>query len=302
MRSLLRVLVGVALFGAAGLAIGYFVILPQLGQPGEPRNFAGMTGDAKRGKYILTAAGCIACHTDVKQKGKFLAGGPALETPFGTFFAPNITPHKTHGIGGWSLQEFAAALIDGISPKGRHYFPSFPYTSYSGMKSQDIADLKSFLDTVEPVAKPSRPHRMIWPISDRRFVGGWKLLYFRRAEILPLSDKSAVWNRGAYLVNVLGHCGECHTQRDILGGQYGDKHAGNSRGPNGSNVPGIRKLRTASGNPWKKDELIMALQVGMMPSGDFMGDVMAEVVEHSTSKLKPEDLDAIAEYLISLGK
>ena len=290
------------MLGVAGFVVVYFAILPRLGQPGEPRDFASIAGDAERGKYLIAAAGCIACHTDFKKKGRFLAGGPALKTPFGTFYAPNITPHKQHGIGGWTLQQFSRALTAGISPKGEHYFPSFPYTSYTGMTSQDIADLKSYLDTVEPVAKQSRAHEVSWPFSDRRFVGGWKQIYFTRAAFEARTDRSAGWNRGAYLVNVLGHCGECHTQRDLLGGHIGDRHAGNSRGPNGSKVPRIKDLRTNSGEHWKKDELTMALQVGMKPSGDFMGDAMAEVVELSTSNLKTADRVAMAEYLISLAR
>lgn len=300
MGRLLKLLIVLGVLGMLGFAAVYFLALPQLGQPGKLRDFTGITGDASRGEYLIAAAGCIACHTDIKKKGKFLAGGAALKTPFGTFYAPNITPDKNHGIGGWTLAQFALALTAGISPKGEHYFPSFPYTSYTGMTAQDIADLKSYLDTVEAAAVPSRPHDLFWPFSDRRFVGGWKEVNFKPGQFEPAPGKPAAWNRGAYLVNVLGHCGECHTQRDVLGGHVGNSHAGNSRGPNGSKVPKIRDLRTGNGEHWTKDELTMALQIGMKPSGDFMGDVMAEVVEHSTGKLKPEDLSAMAEYILSL--
>lgn len=300
MRTLIRILVGLALLGMVGFAVVYFAVLPRLGLPGEPRDFSGISGNAERGKYLLAAAGCIACHTDFKKKGKFLAGGPALETPFGTFYAPNITPDETHGIGGWSLQQFGRALTVGLSPEGAHYFPSFPYTSYSGMTARDITDLKSYLDTVEPVAERSRAHEISWPFSDRRFVGGWKQVYFSETPFEERSDKPPAWNRGSYLVNVLGHCGECHTQRDVLGGHIGDKHAGNSRGPNGSNVPKIKNLRTDDGEHWKLDQLTMALQLGMKPNGDFLGDTMAEVVEHSTAKLTDQDRAAMATYLLSL--
>jgi len=301
MRKLFKFLAVITAIGLVALAAAYFFVLPQLGRPATARDLSGLKGDAVRGRYLVIAGGCIACHTDIKNKAKILSGGPALKTPFGIFFAPNITPDKIHGIGSWTLAQFARAMTSGISPQGKHYFPSFPYTSYTAMAAQDLADLKSYLDTVAPVAKPAKPHAVSWPFSDRRLIGAWKQLYFQGGQFKPITDKSQTWNRGAYLVNVLGHCGECHTQRDILGGTVGKKHAGNSRGPDGSRVPKLRGLRTKAGERWTRDELTMSLLVGMKPSGDFLGDVMAEVVAHSTRKLTPDDQAAIAEYLLSLG-
>lgn len=289
----------------AGLAIlaavsGYFVVLPQLGTPGPARDFAGMTGDPARGQYLIAAAGCVACHTDFKNKGAYLAGGPPLKTPFGTFYAPNITSHKESGIGGWTLTQFARAMVSGVSPDGRHYFPAFPYTSYTGMTARDIADLKSYLDTVKPASAPSRAHEVAWPYSDRSLIGGWKMLYFTDAPFEPVSGRSEQWSRGSYLVNVLGHCGECHTQRDYFGGATGRPHDGNSRGPDGARVPKLRSIQSKDGTKWSKDDLSASLQLGMTPTGDFLGDKMAAVVEHSTSKLTDADLAAMVEYLSSL--
>ncbi len=293
MAKLARAVVWLTLIGVVVLVVGYFVVLPQLGRSAQPVSVANLAGDAKRGEYLSIAAGCLTCHTDFKKKGKLLAGGPAIKTPFGTFYGPNITPDKTHGIGGWTLEQFSQALTAGISPDGRHYFPSFPYDSYAAMIPQDIADIKSYLDSVPSIATPSRPHDLPWPFSDRNVLGAWKWLNFNpgRAEAM---------SRGAYLVNVLGHCGECHTQRDLLGGKTGLPLAGNTNGPGGSKVPSLRGLST-DGKLWTADNIKLSLQVGMKPNGDFLGDTMAEVVAHSTGKLSDEDRAAIATYLISLN-
>jgi mono/diheme cytochrome c family protein len=160
------------------------------------------------------------------------------------------------------------------------------------LKAQDIADLKSYLDTVTPVPSPSRPHDLAWPFSDRNAVGAWKMLNFN-----PRRDGDM--SRGAYLVNVLGHCAECHSQRDFLGGKTGLSLAGNTNGPGGAKVPGLRDLAT-DGTPWTADNIKLSLQVGMKPNGDFLGDTMAEVVAHSSAKLSDKDRAAIAKYLLSL--
>lgn len=293
MARFARFIIWLALTGVVIVVAGYFLALPKLGRSVQAVNVDGLTGNAKRGAYLAVAAGCLTCHTDHKKKGKLLAGGPAIATPFGTFFAPNITPDKTHGIGGWTAEQLSKALTAGVAPDGNHYFPSFPYTSYVAMKPQDIVDIKSYLDTVTPVAQPSRPHDLSWPFSDRNAVGVWKLLNFKTTRDKDMS-------RGAYLVNVLGHCGECHTQRDLLGGKTGLRLAGNTNGPGDAKVPGLRRL-TADGAPWTADHIKLALQVGMKPNGDFLGDTMAEVVEHSTGKLSDEDRIAIATYLLSLN-
>lgn len=292
MKKLLRYGFYLVMIAVACILAGYSLVLPRLGHSTPPVTVAGLTGDAERGAYLAIAAGCLTCHTDYKKKGKLLAGGPAIKTPFGTFYGPNITPDKTHGIGGWSLEQFSKALTTGIAPNGKHYFPSFPYISYASMKPQDVADVKSYLDTVTPVTSPSRRHDLTWPFSDCNAVGAWKFLNFNPAV-------SGKMSRGAYLVKVLGHCGECHTQRDLLGGKSGLPLAGNTGGPGGSKVPGLRGLAT-DGAPWTADNIMLSLQVGMKPNGDFLGDTMAEVVEHSTAKLSDEDRSAIAKYLLSL--
>jgi mono/diheme cytochrome c family protein len=292
MAKFVRYVLWVAMTGLVVAIAGYVLVLPKLGRSTQAVAIAGLIGDPKRGAYLATAAGCLTCHTNYKKKGKLLAGGPAIKTPFGTFYGPNITPDKKYGIGSWSLEQFSRALTTGMAPNGNHYFPSFPYTSYAQMKPQNIADIKSYLDTVTPVSSPSRQHDLSWPFSDRNAVGAWKMLNFN-----PSRDGGM--SRGAYLVTVLGHCGECHTQRDLLGGKTGLPLAGNSNGPDGTKVPGLRGLAT-DGTTWTADNIKLSLQVGMKPNGDFLGDTMAEVVEHSTGKLNDEDRAAIAAYLLSL--
>lgn len=300
MRKALRIGALFVVLAAAGLALFYVFVLPGFGKEERALNFAGITGDGQRGKYLVEVAGCVTCHTDDKNKGAYLAGGPPLKTPFGTFFAPNITSDKTVGIGSWSVEDLGRALTAGIAPDGSHYFPAFPYTSYRNLKVQDIADLKAYLDTVGAVPKPSRRHKVSWPFSDRRFVGIWKTLYFAPNDDPAWAHKSGPAAHGAYLVNAVGHCGECHTQRDLLGGKTGPHLGGNTRGPDGTKVPGLRTLTKPDGTHWTVDDIVMSLKVGMTPSGDFLGDEMAKVVEHATSKLTPSDLQAMARYIRSL--
>ena len=292
MARFAKTILWLAVVAALVVVAGYHLVLPHLGRSTEAVAVDNLTGDETRGAYLAVAAGCLTCHTNYKGKGKLLAGGPAIKTPFGTFYGPNITPDATHGIGGWTLEQFAAALTVGISPEGSHYFPSFPYTSYAAMKLQDIADIKSYLDSVTAVPLPSRPHDISWPYSDRSAVGAWKILNFKPKRNIEMS-------RGSYLVNVLGHCGECHTQRDLLGGKTGLPLAGNTNGPGGAKVPGLRRL-TTDGTPWNIDNIRLSLQVGMKPDGDFLGDTMAAVVAHSTGKLTDDDRAAMAIYLLSL--
>ncbi|MFT7576224.1 MAG: mono/diheme cytochrome c family protein [Alphaproteobacteria bacterium] len=292
MANLVKYTFWLAMIGVFFIVAGYYLVLPHLGRSTVAVTVTGLTGDPKRGAYVATAAGCLTCHTDYKHKGKLLAGGPAIKTPFGTFYGPNITPDENHGIGGWSLEQFSKVLTTGVAPNGNHYFPSFPYASYALMKAQDIADIKSYLSTVAAVGIPSRRHDLPWPFSDRNVVGAWKFINFNPVDAEKMT-------RGAYLVNVLGHCTECHTQRDLLGGKTGVSLAGNTNGPSGARIPGLRGLATDA-TPWTAENIKLSLQVGMKPNGDFLGGTMAEVVEHSTAKLSGGDRAEIAKYLLSL--
>ncbi len=259
------------------------------------RAVAAEPGAVERGRYLLDAAGCAGCHTDRKNKGATLAGGPALKTPFGTFYAPNITPDKDHGIGRWTMDDFDRALRQGVAPDGSHYFPAFPYTSYTRMTGRDVGDLWAYMVTVAPVARAAKPHDLKWPYGWRPLLGLWKALYFTPGS-LPAG--AAGVGRGAYLVEVLGHCGECHTPRNAFGGfRSGMALAGTDTGPTGGVIPNITPDRETGIGKWSAGDIESLLELGMLPDGDFVGAGMGEVVDSTTGRLTKADRKAIIEYL-----
>jgi len=257
--------------------------------------------DVKRGEYLFAAAGCKGCHTDVKHKGPPLAGGRQLKTAFGVFYSPNITPDLDYGIGKWSDADFIRALRFGLAPDGRHYFPVFPYPSYTGITDRDLMDIKAYLFTRPASAKANKPHD-INPLFGQRFlIAVWKTLYFKPGPFKPSPEKSGIWNRGAYLVNALSHCAACHTPRNALGVIKRDRWmAGTNEGPQGGTIPNITPDRETGIGRWPKGDLEEVLQTGLLPDGDFVGDSMGEVVDDVTGKLVSDDIKAIATYLRSL--
>ena len=278
------------------VALAVWLLAPWRGAPPE----IAATGDAARGEYVLRLGGCVSCHTDEQNDGAFLAGGRALETPFGTFRTPNITPDPETGIGGWSAGAFVRAMRDGIAPAGHPYFPAFPYTSYTNMTEQDLADLKAYLDTVEPVANPVPDHALDFPFGFRPLLDGWRLLFFEDGAFQPDLAQSETWNRGAYIVTGPGHCGECHTPRNALGARQHDRFlAGTRDGPDGKPVPNITPHDDGIGG-WSASDIAFALQTGILPDGDVLGGAMSEVIDDATSHLTADDRNAIAEYLLSL--
>lgn len=263
------------------------------------RDAASLSGDPQRGAYMARAAGCIACHTDSENGGGFLAGGAAIETPFGVFYGPNITPHED-GIGDWTRQQFVQAVTTGQSPDGKPYYPVLPYAHYAGLETQDVVDIWAALQTVP--AKPGGPpeHNIAFPLNQRFALRAWQNLFFRPSVYSPDTTRDASWNRGAYLVRAAGHCGACHTPRNLFGARKTGAHlSGNPNGPGGENVPAIRggALRQAG---WSESDIVIALQHGLTPEGDVLGGSMAEMIEQGTSYLSEDDLNAIAAYLWSL--
>lgn len=256
------------------------------------------TGSADRGKYIFNAAGCYGCHTEAG--GSPLAGGGPLRTPFGTFCAPNITPDPDHGIGKWSDQDFVQALREGVSPQGQPYYPVFPYSSFTKMKTQDLLDLKAYLGTVAPVKRPSRAHDVRWPFSMSTALIPWKWLFFNAGEYKPVAGRDEIWNRGAYLVEAVAHCGECHTPRNWFGALKTQYWMSGARMPTGNLVaPNLTPDETGLAK-WSEADIVDALEIGTLPEGGTLGGEMGEVVSNSTSRLRPEDREAIAIYLKSL--
>lgn len=253
----------------------------------------------ERGEYIFHAAACASCHT--AEDGPPLAGGVALDTPFGRFHAPNITPHPQAGIGGWSLEDFSRALKQGRAPGGAPYYPAFPYTAYTGMQPDDVADLWAYMQSVEPSANRPPPHELDFPYSIRWGLYAWQALFFESGDFQAEPAKHVQWNRGAYLVRHLGHCGECHTPRNIFGALERDRHlAGNPQGPEGDPVPNITPHDADGIGDWSVSDITFYLEIGFEPSGDVAGGAMGQVIDDSTGKLTGDDREAIARYLKSL--
>lgn len=263
--------------------------------------YAGPAADGaliKRGAYIYRAGGCAGCHNDTKNNGAENAGGVAIESPFGTFYAPNITPDRAHGIGAWSEADFAHALREGVSPSGEHYYPAFPYTSYTRMTDDDMRALWAYLNSRPAVARENKPHDLPWYARFRPLLGLWKWRYFAPGAFTPDPAQSAQINRGAYLV-ALGHCAECHTSRDRFGGfQKPLDLAGTSNGPGGV-IPNITPDKTTGIGNWSEDDLAHYLETGIDPDREAAGDLMAEVIDNGLRHLTKEDLRAIAAYVRS---
>ncbi len=258
-------------------------------------------GNAARGEIVFRAGNCTSCHTDLKNKGPLLAGGRALATPFGVFHGPNITPDPTHGIGRWTDADFIRAMRQGVSPRGESYFPVFPYPAFTGLSEQDLLDLKAYIFTLPSVAKANKPHEVPFPFNLRLGATAWKWLYFREGPLRGDPSRDAAWNRGRYLVEAAGHCAECHTQRDRLGGLTREAWmAGSTAGAEGKPAPNITPDRETGLGGWSAADLAYFLANGTLPDGDVAGGLMAEVIEHGTGRLSAEDRRAMAAYLGSL--
>lgn len=253
----------------------------------------------ERGREVFVAASCEGCHT-LPKEGAFLAGGRAIGSPFGTFYSPNITPHPEEGVGNWSEEDFARALREGRSPEGKAYYPAFPYTSYSGMRDEDVSALWAYLQSVEPVDTPDREHELRFPFGIRLLLEPWRWLFFAERRFVPDPSLNEQQARGAYLVEVLGHCGECHTPRNRLGALDQERRlAGTPSGPDGRRVPNITPHADGIGD-WSEADIAYLLETGFKPDFDYVGGAMVEVVELSTSKMSAEDREAIAAYLKTL--
>lgn len=262
---------------------------------------AAAAGDPKRGEYVARLGGCHSCHTNSRKKDAPLAGGLELTSPFGTFHVPNITPDPETGIGRWSDSDFIRAMTEGIAPDGSHYYPAFPFTSYTRMTRQDLLDLKAYLDTVKPVRNVVPPHDLRFPYNFRFALGVWKWLFFRPGSYKTDPGKSAAWNRGAYVVTGPGHCGECHTARNILGATNRNQAlAGTKKGPDGKSVPNITPHPKAGIGLWSVEDMVGFLKTGTPPYGEAVDPPMDDVISNNTSHWTDDDLKAAAEYLLSL--
>lgn len=252
-----------------------------------------------RGEYLYRAGGCASCHT--AKQGSENAGGDALTTPFGTFYAPNITPDELTGIGRWRDADFVRAMRDGVSPSGSHYYPAFPYTSYTRIHDDDLRALKAYLFSRPAIARPNRPHALSWYVRFRPLLAGWKAFFFERGPFVTDPSQSPEWNRGAYLATGAAHCGECHTPRGALGGfKKRLAFAGTANGPENTVVPNITPDKNTGIGSWRVGDLSGYLETGMTPDGDFAGDLMADVIDNGLKYLTEADRRAIAVFVRSL--
>ncbi|TDK31392.1 c-type cytochrome [Rhizobium deserti] len=255
-------------------------------------------GDPVKGELIFTAADCSSCHTTPGQTDRLkLGGGLALASPFGTFRVPNISPDPVDGIGSWSAFDLGNALISGVSPKGQHYYPAFPYPSYTGMKLDDVRDLYAYLRTLPPVAGRPPSHDLPLLFRIRRGIGFWKLLFFEQGGSEAVMNGEAVHDRGGYLVETLGHCAECHSTRNMLGAIKPESRFAGGPDPEGTGfVPNITPDRIGH---WSEQDIAEMLKTGVTPEHGRVGSSMADVVSNA-ALLPQSDRDAIARYIKSL--
>lgn len=254
-------------------------------------------GGAVRGAYLAKAGGCLACHTAEAKGSTEFAGGNALKTPFGTFYGPNITPDPKAGIGNWSEEDFIRAMRHGRRPDGANYYPAFPYPSYTKIADNDLKDLFAYLRSLPPSAQPSKPHELHLPFRFRFLLWFWKFLFFTPGPMVADAKQTPVINRGAYLVQALGHCGECHTPRNFLGGSKGSRFLAGGKGPDGKGIPNITPTKLKK---WSDKDLTDFLTTGVTPDGDVVAASMGEVITNTLSKLTPADLAAMLAYLRSI--
>lgn len=298
-----KIFAGLAALAILGLA-GFFVVTDPLVYRlihGASAPAPAGTPDLANGRTLFFAGGCASCHATPGQTDRMrLGGGLPMHTPFGTFYVPNLSPHPQDGIGTWSADQFIVAMREGVAPDGSHYFPAFPYTSFQRMGSKELADMLGFIKTLAPVEGKARPHEVGFPFNIRRSLGGWKLLHMDGKVFTPVAGKSAEWNRGAFLVEGPGHCAECHSPRNPLGGIIADMRYGGGPDPEGkTSVPNITPHKDGIG-PWSKGEYAAFLKSGETPGFLTVGGSMGSVIKNM-AELSDADRAAMAEYLISLA-
>ena len=293
-----RIALVLAAVVVAGAALAWALSAPRPRYTEAQWQALGLAGDAAAGRLVFFAGGCNSCHKSPGQDDPLkLGGGLELKTAFGSFYPPNISSDPVDGIGAWRPVDLANALLSGVSPDGRHFYPAFPYTSYQRMKPKDVADLAAFLRTLAPVKGKAPANALAFPFSIRRAVGLWKLLYFDNSGLPPDPSKSKQWNRGRYLVEGPGHCGECHTPRNFLGAMEPNRALAGAPLPDGHGKSA--NLRGGDFLNWTKADIVEALTSGFTPSGDVLGSGMTAVTRN-LAELPESDREAIAVYLKSL--
>ncbi|WP_425466968.1 c-type cytochrome [Paraburkholderia dinghuensis] len=294
MRKLRSLRFGIPLLVATLCAAGALV-RAQTAPPHAPANAAEKIA---LGEYLARAGDCIACHTN--PGGKPFAGGRAMETPFGSFYSPNISSDKATGIGAWTADEFYRMLHDGKSRDGTLLYPVMPFASYTNVTRADSDAIFAFLLSTPPIHQPNREHNLRFPYNQRSLLIGWRTLFFRPGEFKPDPAQSTEWNRGAYLVQGLGHCVMCHTPINALGGVSTSKQFQGGLIPMQDwYAPSLTSNKEAGLGEWSIEEIVDLLQTGVCTRGAVYGP-MAEVVKNSLQYLSDEDIRAMAVYLKAL--
>lgn len=264
-----------------------------------PENALGPhTANLENGRTMFLAGNCGSCHATPNQDDQTrLGGGLGLKSSFGTFYPPNISPHREDGIGAWSEADFVTAMVKGTSPDGWHLYPVFPYASFQRMSFGDLRDLFAYIKTLPLVAGVVEENDLPIHYKIRRLLGIWKLLYADGKTFTPDPSKSPLWNRGAYLVNGVAHCAECHSPRNFLGGiKAGQRFAGGPEAEGDGWVPNITPKGIGA---WSEKDIATMLESGDLPDGDRIGGAMVKVVRN-TAQLSADDRAAIAAYIKSL--
>lgn len=286
-----------AVLGAAGFGTFLFITAPQRQDPAVWANLG--EPDLAHGREIFFAGGCASCHAPAGATGDarlVLSGGAPLKSDFGTFHAPNISSDPEAGIGAWTLAEFGDAMTRGVGRDGEHLYPSFPYGSYARMTPKDINDLYGFMKTLPASDAVAPAHELGFPFNQRVVLGGWKFLYYSDAPRVELADASDMVKRGQYLVEGPGHCGECHTPRNALGGFLASQWLAGGPNPEGEgSIPNITPGSRSMGS-WSEGDIVNYLETGFTPDYDSVGGSMVEV-QKNMAELPAADREAIAAYL-----
>jgi mono/diheme cytochrome c family protein len=292
-------LAGAAALGALVFA-GLYALSETSGHNDAPAGAAAVLPAADtitRGEYLSRAGNCMACHTD--RGGLPWAGGRALATPFGTLYASNLTPDARTGLGAWTAEDFWRALHHGRSRDGRMLYPAFPYTHYTRVTRADADAMYAFLRTLTPVQQPNTPHALRWPYSTQAALAVWRALYFRPGGHREEPARGAQWNRGAYLVQGLGHCAACHSARNAWGASEVLDLSGGMIPMQSWYAPSLASPVEAGVAGWRVDDIVRLLRTGASPDTSTLGP-MAEVVLHSTQHLQESDLRSMAVFLQSV--
>jgi mono/diheme cytochrome c family protein len=290
----------VVVLAVAGAGAFWFITKPdplpeaQFANPGTP--------DLKNGEMVFWAGGCESCHAAKGAEGAqqlVLSGGAPLATPFGTFYPPNISPDEKAGIGSWSLTDFANAMKRGLDDESNHLYPAFPYGSYTHMSDADVRDLYAYMKTLPKSTNVAPDHELSFPFNMRIALGGWKFLFFSDKPHVDLANASDEVKRGQYLVEGPGHCGECHTPRNALGGfKSGEWLAGGPNPEGKGTIPDITPGSKDIGS-WSQSDIASYLETGFTPDFDSVGGSMV-AVQRNMAHLTKEDREAIAAYLKAL--